>query len=297
MTHAHHGKPLLGSLTTEQDLRDADAERRFMNEHHRPDTYLDAELARTRLDGSLVDASLAHSLAERAHPEPGSELAEFLVYDILRPGPVLAELELVRPAMRPDWFDALWSFVEHAHTTGHPVGHAGAEPRPMLYTTRGGTTRGAWLDATVDDRTLLDALLALPGDPDDRRWTVRARMGFYDVYPLTSPEIWLMNHIAQGIDRHGEAYAAYAEYSMQQGMSEMDFASRYRGCSPTLDHFVFDHAEKNGWLAAIAAANEVIGAPGAVSVDVDVLRTHLLANGYAHEPGPSGVHVFGPPRL
>lgn len=297
MTHASSGEPLLGRVDGDQERRDADAERRFMDEHHRPDGWIAAALDRARAQHHLIDAVLAHVIAERAQPEPGSDLAEFLVYDILRPTSVLAELEGARADLRADWFDALHAFVADAADQGFPVGHAGPEARPMLHVTRATTVRGRWLDATTDDRTLLEQLLALPGDPGDRRWTVRARMGFYDVYPLTTPEIWVMNHIAQGIARHGEAYAAYAEYSMQQGMSELDFVSRYRGFAPTLDHFVFDHAEREGWLAAVARANEQIGFMGALHLDVEAVREHLFAHGYAHEPGRTGYHIFGPPTL
>lgn len=297
MTHASHGEHLIGRLDgdDEQGRRDAEAERRFMLEHHRTDGWI-----ASRLDdaaGTLVDATVAHVLAERVRPTPGSELAEFLVYDILRPTAVLAELEAARGSIRSDWFEALHAFVADAADRGFPVGHTGPEARPMLYVTRATTPQGVWVDATTDDRTLLEQLLNLPGDPADRRWTVRARMGFYDVYPLTTPEIWIMNHVAQGISRHGEAYAAYAEYSMQQGMSELDFLSRYRGFAPTLDHFVFDHAEREGWLAAVTTANEQIGFMGALSLDIEAVREHLFCNGFAYEPGRAGYHVFGPPAL
>ncbi|MCH8613424.1 antirestriction protein ArdA [Arsenicicoccus dermatophilus] len=288
------------------------AEIGWMREHHRPAAWIDAALDEDLARHGEVGAALCHVIGAHLEPEPESPLGEFVVYDILRPAAVLAQLDEIErqlsvrvrggdlpepPTRRSAWLEALRGFCEQADALGSAGRERDAEPRPMLYVARATCRVGAWIDMTRPERTVEEALAALPGDPTDTDWTVQGRLGFYGVYPLAQPELWTMHALGQGIDRHGEAYAAYAEYTFQQGMSEHDFEARYRGHVRLLEEFVHAQAAERGWLAAIARLNAVEGLAGAVQLDLDLLTRHVFSTGYSYEPGRAGFHIFGPPTL
>lgn len=289
------GTPVSGDYRRHTLQDDHVAELSWMREHHRSAEWIDAALERDLHEHGRVGSQLCHAIGEHLGPHPDSPLGEFVVYDILRPRAVLDQLRDSEVASAPTaWRDALAGFCEDAMTRGWESWVSLDSPRPMLYVSRASCPVGAWVDMTRPERAVDDALAALPGDHRETGWVVSGRMGFYDVYPLAQPELWTMHVIGQGIDRHGEAFAAYAEHTFQQAMSEHDFEARYRGQVRTLDEFVHAQAEERGWLDALARLREVDGLAGAVTVDMDALSRHIFSTGYAYEPGRRGFHIFGP---
>lgn len=274
------------------------AEVDWMREHHRTPAWIDAALERDLTAHGAAGAALCHVIGEHLRPDPDSPLGEFVVYDILHPRAVLAQLSATPSHLREaSWVEALRDFCRTAETIGWTGWEPGGSPRPMLYLSRAGEPVGHWVDMTRPERHVRECLDRLPGDPAVTEHEVHGRMGFYDVYPLVQPELWTMHVIGQGIDRHGEAFAAYAEHTFQQAMTEHDFEARYRGHVGSLDEFVLAQAEERGWLAALARLNQVDGLAGAVTLDMDALVRHVFSTGYAYEPGREGYHVFGPPTL
>ncbi|WP_288798201.1 antirestriction protein ArdA [uncultured Arsenicicoccus sp.] len=292
------GTPLSDSYRHRPPSLPADvAELSWMREHRRTGAWTDAALASDLAAHGRVGAALCHVIGEHLEPEAESPLGEFVIYDILDPHAVLDQLPTLRPCGHAAWIEALRAFCATAIRVGWGGREAELQPRPMLYVARSACSVGDWIDMTRPERQVEQALGSLPGDPTDTDWQVHGRMGFHHVYPMAQPELWTMNAVAQGIDRHGEAYAAYAEMTFQQGMSEHDFEARYRGHVSTLEEFVFDQAESRGWLAALAALNRVDGLAGALSLDMAVLTRQVFSSGYSYEPGADGYHIFGPPDL
>lgn len=288
--------------------RDSHHEQGWMRQHHRPDAWIDQGVQTARAQGLIIDAALAHAIGERLDPPVASHLGEFLIYDILLPYETLTELSCLgdgpEAIMIPhSWRFALREFLADATERATADRAAGeleptvipsTELRPMLYVSRSRQTAGRWIDMTRSPEVVEHELLGLPGDPRDVEWAVHGRMGFGHVYPLHHPEIELMGHIARGIDRHGEAYAAYAEYAFQRDLSEEDFLARFRGTFPTLDAAILAQAEARGWLAAVSALADQHGLHGVLTLDVEALTARVFADGLAVEPGTRGHHVFGP---
>ncbi|AKT51498.1 antirestriction protein ArdA [Arsenicicoccus sp. oral taxon 190] len=274
------------------------AELSWMREHRRSPEWIETALDRDLELRGQAGAVLCHVIGEHLAPEPESPLGEFVVYDILRPDAVLDQLDvLADDCEHPRWVQALREFCEAARRAGWTGWGRTDEPRPMLYVARSRCEVGRWVDMTRPERAVELALASLPGDPRDLEWQVHGRMGFYEVYPLVQPELWVMHALGQGIDRHGEAYAAYAEHTFQQAMSEHDFEARYRGHVASLEEFVHRQADERGWLRALTTINAVPGLRGAVLLDMDALTREVFSTGYSYEPARQGFHVFGPPVL
>jgi len=247
------------------------------------------ELAETVLP--MIDVRTARTIAGALKQGEDGPLHAFARHGQLHPARALRELEAGSfDLLQVRWAAALITFLHEADS--------GTEPSPRVYVLRADGVQGRWIDLTMTEYQVENALATLtPGEyTADSERRIAASMGFGRLAIEEDADIWRLHHVARGIARHGEAYVAYAVHSCGLDLCEEEFERLYHGCMSSLEAFVLDRAEKQGWLKAINELNARFNLNGLVSVDVDEAARQYFAEGFwCRYPGTDGIHIFGPP--
>lgn len=257
------------------------------------------ELAETVMP--TIDVRTARTIAGALKQSEDGPLHAFARHGQLHPARALRELDnSAFDLLQVRWAAALITFLLDADPAAQSdQDREQTEPSPSVYVTSVDGLQGRWIDLTWTEHQVEDALAALtPGEylPDAER-RIAASMGFRRLPIEEDSDIWRLHQVARGIARHGEAYAAYAVHVCGLPSSEEDFERTYRGCVPSLEAFVLDRAEEQGWLKAVNELNARFSLHGLVSIDIDEAARQYFAQGFWFQcPGTDGIHIFGPPK-
>lgn len=254
------------------------------------------ELAETVLP--MIDVRTARTIAGALKPGLGGALEMFAHHGVLHPAHALRELDGgTFDLLQVRWAAALITFVLDADPAAQHDRER--EPTPSVHVTRVDGLHGRWIDLTRTEQEVEEALAAItPGEyTSDSQRSIAASMGFRHFPVEEDSDMWELHDIARGITRHGEAYASYAVHADRLQLSDEDFERTYYGCVASLEAFVLDRAEAQGWLKAIAELNARFNLDGLICVDVEEAARHYFAGElWLKYPGTEGIHIFGPPK-
>ena len=170
---------------------------------------------------------------------------------------------------------------------------------PLIYVAslsdyNNGELHGRWIDARlpVDEiHEKISAMLAASQDPGAEEYAIHDYEGFYQFRVGEYDRIETVHAIAEGIQEHGEAYAAFVDLVGTEDASLDSFEDCYRGTYPTLTAFVDQFVDDMGWQDEIEKFGQRTGLGPYLSIDYSDLETALRAEWDVID-GEAGVHIF-----
>jgi antirestriction protein len=174
-----------------------------------------------------------------------------------------------------------------------------ARTAPLIYVAslsdyNNGELHGQWIDARlgIDEiNEKIAVMLAKSQDPGAEEYAIHDYEGFYQFQVGEYDRIETVHAIAEGIQEHGEAYAAYVELVGTEDASLDTFDDCYRGTYATLTAFVDQFVDDMGWLEEIAKFGERTGLGPYLSIDYSDLESSMRMEWDVIE-GEEGVHIF-----
>lgn len=173
-------------------------------------------------------------------------------------------------------------------------------PQPRIYVRclaayNNGILHGQWIDANQDVEALRDAvetMLTASPVPDAEEYAIHDHEGFTG-YPLGEYEhLAFVSRLAQGITEHGQAFAAYAEWSRQDDPDLERFSEAYEGTYPTREAWAEEVVDEIfEWPRYREALPEILRPH--VQLDLTDLALTLEQHRHVVE-GSDGVYVFNP---
>lgn len=175
------------------------------------------------------------------------------------------------------------------------------EPHPRIYVAslsdyNAGRLHGTWIDATDDLDTIwqqVHDMLRRSQEPGAEEWAIHDYEGFGPVSIDEYENIETVAQIAQGIARHGEAFAYWASHLGSSAWDELDrFEDVYLGSYPTLVAYAEELLDNFGintdpdqWAPELIAPY--------VRFDLEAFAEDLHHMELIYE-GQNAVHVFVP---
>lgn len=245
--------------------------------------------------GAPISASTARLIAAALHPGAGSALEHFAATGRLSPDAALREVEAHHriAAYQLPWLIALWDFLEQITGTNPDLPDAEhAEPAPQVFVQAvdpetGPQPCGRWLDADVPagdlDEQIRQLALASGGSG---RTVVAATVGFHG---LDLPEDATATEIAryaEGVARHGEAYAVYANH-VGRPVDESAFRRRYLATYGSMAEFMAEHPTEQATVVGDAGSPDKPEHERAINAHEARLREQWLCL-----DGNDRMHVF-----
>jgi antirestriction protein len=118
-----------------------------------------------------------------------------------------------------------------------------------------GFLHGVWIDCDSDTSEILDqvrAMLAASPMPDAEEWAIHDYEGFHGISIHEYESFDRIVELAEKIEEHGEAVAAFIE---RYGWDEIDeFEEKYRGCYKHATDFAYEQMKDSGLLKTIVDA-------------------------------------------
>lgn len=159
-----------------------------------------------------------------------------------------------------------------------------------------GRLHGVWIvlsDGIDACWRTIEAMLASSPEPGAEEWAIHDYEDFGPVRLHEFENLEMVTKLAQGIARHGEAYACWADHLGSSSWDELDrFEEVFRGtftdvrqcADDLLDNLGID-LDPNSWAPSLIAAY--------VRIDVDAFA-HDLQHIFTVCEGHEGVHIFDP---
>jgi antirestriction protein len=123
-----------------------------------------------------------------------------------------------------------------------------------------GHLHGEWIDATQDEESIkasIDTMLAaspvveLYGEVA-QEWAIHCYEGFHGIEIGEHESIDRIVEIAQKLEEHGEAFAAYLENYSYEDID--DFEERYLGCYKSKQDYAEEYYEQSGMIKQVEEA-------------------------------------------
>lgn len=162
-----------------------------------------------------------------------------------------------------------------------------------------GRLHGAWIDATDDLDTIwahVQAMLAASASPGAEEWAIHDYEGLGDVRLGEYEPIERVAHLAQGIARHGEAFAAWWANDPPTGEPEEGeeaFTDAYQGEWPSMVDYGEQLLEDIGVdLERLGELPELLRAYLTFDIDAWVRDMEIGGDIYTTESSSGGIHIF-----
>ncbi|WP_431230432.1 antirestriction protein ArdA [Paenarthrobacter nicotinovorans] len=158
-----------------------------------------------------------------------------------------------------------------------------------------GRLHGEWIDATIGAEAIhqhIQALLARSKEPAPEEWAIHDYEGFGAKTLGEYEQIEDVAALAEGIEQHGDAFAAWVDFTGFKPTEWHLFTDAYLGRFSSLEAYAEQIIEELGWSAEV---NRLI--PQALSpyirVDATAMATDLKLSGEIFTVEcADGVHVF-----
>jgi antirestriction protein len=157
-----------------------------------------------------------------------------------------------------------------------------------------GYLHGKWIDATQDEESILaeihtmlaaSPVVELDGEACEER-AIHDYENFYGIKIDEHESIDRIVEIAQKLEEHGEAFAAYLENYSYEDID--DFEERYLGCYKSKQDYVEEYYEQSGMLKQIEAAGLK-----AYYIDFEAIARDMFIDGYSGiDRGHETLYVF-----
>lgn len=146
-----------------------------------------------------------------------------------------------------------------------------------------GRLHGAWVDAEdLDEETIRDIL-----KPGHEEWAIHDHDGFCGLDISEHPDLGDVAHHAAMINRHGAAWAAYANNVGQDQADEGAFVDSYAGHHDTVEEWAEGLISDCGWAGVYPIPDTLLP-----YLDMDLIVRKLMMD-YWDEPAPGGgVYIF-----
>lgn len=159
-----------------------------------------------------------------------------------------------------------------------------------------GRLHGVWIvlsDGIDACWRTIEAMLAASLEPGAEEWAIHDYEGFGPVRLHEYENLEMVVAVAQGIVRHGEAYAAFADYLGSANWDELDsFEDCYFGTYTDLDTFADEFLDMTGVDLDPSHWAPHLIAPW-VRIDRRAFAEDLACSFTIHD-GNDGIHVFDP---
>ena len=170
---------------------------------------------------------------------------------------------------------------------------------PLIYVAslsdyNNGELHGQWIDARLDVEEInekIATMLAKSHDPGAEEYAIHDYEGFHHFQVGEYDRIETVHAIAEGIQEHGEAYAAYVELVGTETANLDCFEDCYRGTYPSLTAFVDQFVDDMGWPDEIEKFGQRTGLWPYLSIDYSDLESSMRMEWDVIE-GDEGVHIF-----
>jgi antirestriction protein len=155
-----------------------------------------------------------------------------------------------------------------------------------------GHLHGEWIDCDQDsDEIMTDIKAMLSNSPMNEveaceDWAIHCYENFHGITIDEHEQIDRVVEIAQSLEEHGEAMAAYLEHYSFEDIGE--FEDRYQGCYKNKQDFAEEQYEQNGMIQQIEAAGLK-----SCYIDFEMIARDMFIDGYTGiDRGHEAFYVF-----
>ena len=155
-----------------------------------------------------------------------------------------------------------------------------------------GHLHGEWIDLDIDaDEVMTEIKAMLARSPMAEieaceEWAIHDYENFYGITIAEYESLDRVVELAQKLEEHGEAFAAFLEHYSFEDID--DFEDRYRGCYKSKEDFAEEYYEESGMIKQI----EAIGLQS-MYIDFDAIARDMFIDGYSGiDRGHETLYVF-----
>lgn len=190
--------------------------------------------------------------------------------------------------------------MNHEHLPGADPEHEKSHTKPAIYVAsladyNNGRLLGDWIDATIGAEAIYEkitAILARSKEPAPEEWAIHDYEGFGNKRLSEYERIEDVAALAEGIEQHGEAFAAWVDYSGLEPEDWHHFEEAYLGEFDSLTSYAEQIIDDLGWRDEIEKILPESLQPY-VTIDAEQMAEDMRLNGEIYSvESDSGIYVF-----
>ncbi|MHA7268374.1 antirestriction protein ArdA [Arthrobacter sp. HLT1-20] len=190
--------------------------------------------------------------------------------------------------------------MNHEHLPGTDPEHEKQRTTPAIYVAsladyNNGRLLGDWIDATIGAEAIhekITAILAQSKEPAPEEWAIHDYEGFGNKRLSEYERIEDVATLAEGIEKYGEAFAAWVDYSGLDPEDWHHFEVAYLGEYDTLAAYAEQIIDDLGWRDEVEKLLPESLQPY-VTIDAEAMAEDMRLDGEIYSiESDSGIYVF-----